>query len=97
MSGKQVLCDKQEIIFTARGQKGYEDFVVTNEKIRMIQFDKCIENKLWRKIPSEKITVITSGKTFEYTKLKSEPYFEEYKEALQKFAQNNRITLVSNL
>ncbi|MBT3272379.1 MAG: hypothetical protein HN368_04430 [Spirochaetales bacterium] len=98
MARRQINFDKTEIVVGFAAGKKYQVLNLSYADIQRIQFDSCTEMKLFRKVPSEKITIQT-GKRSEpivYTKLKNEPFWEEYKKGFTKFAENNNITFADN-
>ncbi len=99
MAQRHIFCDKTEIVCMVMGKKKMQTFNLPFDSITRIQFDAYEERKLFKKVPSEKITIL-SGKRAEpiiYTKLKEKQFFEDYKKELEKFAQDNRITFTNNL
>lgn len=93
-----IIVDKTELIL-ATGN-GSESINATYDKIIRIQVNKCEETKLFKKIPSEQITVTVRGRedpvVFYRTKV-GEELFDGYKAALQKFAKDNRVSFTSNV
>lgn len=72
---------------------------ISAEKIKRIQFDKCKEKiSLFKTGDSEKITIETAAvpEPIVYYKQKEKEFFDSYKEQLEKFAKNNRITFADN-
>ena len=69
---------------------------MTYDMFSKISFVKCTERKLFKTVPSEKIEIrLKSFHTpIEFTKMKNEEFYEEYKEGFRVFAQKNRIALV---
>jgi hypothetical protein len=99
MSTKEIYFDQTEIVLTIEGKNKVTTLNVTYDQIVHIKFDPCMERKFFRKIPSEKIEIMVKKRQLPiiYTKLKSKKYFEEYKNELEKFSINNRITFFNNL
>ncbi len=98
MARRHINFDKTEIVLGFAAGKKYHVLNLSYADVQRIQFDTCTESKLFRKLPSEKITVQTGkyGEPITYTKLKHEPYWEEYKKGFSKFAAGNTITFVDN-
>lgn len=96
----KLTCDKTEINAVYSNPKGdLARISLTYDKIVSISFDKCEERKLFKKLPSEKITLRVRGlgEPIEYYKLREGEYFESYKRDFEKFARDNRITFYNNL
>ena len=73
--------------------------LAANEIIR-IQFDKCTERVLGIFPKESEMISIVSGKLgapIVYKKGENKKYFEEYKNGLEKFAKDNKITFTNNL
>jgi hypothetical protein len=96
---RHVFFDKTELVLGFPQGKKFVTMNLTYNQITRIQFDKCTEFKFFRKVPSEKITIVTPkrGEPIVYTKLKEKNFFEEYKAGFEKFARENRITFQNNL
>lgn len=99
MAGRHIICDKTEIILNYQDNKKYKVINLTYDQITRISFEPCTEFKLFRRVPSEKITIVTKKveNPIVYTKLKHQNLFEAYKEELAKFAKDNRITFFNSL
>ena len=99
MARQQILFDKTEIV--AIVLTGNRPLVLNLEyrDISRIQFDRCEERRLLRKVPSEKITIMTSKheQPVTYTKLKHTGFWDMYKEKLASFAERNHVTFVNNV
>ncbi len=99
MARKHMLFDKTEIVVMFMAGNKFQTANLQYSDIQRIQFDPLQERKLFSKVQSEKITLVT-GKRPEpivYTMLKEKAHWGEYKEKLQKFAERNTITFVNNL
>lgn len=95
---RQINFDKTELVLGFAAGKKYQVLNLNYSDIVRIQFDPMSEMRFFRKLPSEKITVVT-GKRAEpivYTKLKNEKFWDEYKASFTKFANNNHITFTDN-
>jgi non-homologous end joining protein Ku len=99
MAEKRILFDKTEIVVMFPTKKKFISLSLAYNDIVRIQFDSCEERKLFKKIPSEKITITTGkwGTPIVYTKAKEKKFFEEYKQGLEKFCKDNRVTFINNL
>ena len=99
MAKQQIMFDKTEIVAGFPAGKRYKVLNLSYDDIQRIQFDACEERKLLKKIPSEKITIITGkhGQPIEYTKTKHSQHWDMYKQKLADFAKRNHITFVDNL
>lgn len=100
MAGRHIICDKTEIILNYQdSKKKYKVVNLPYDQISRISFEPCTEFKLFRRVPSEKITIVSKkvDNPIVYTKLKHQNLFEAYKEELAKFAKDNRITFFNNL
>lgn len=99
MAQRHVFFDKTELVLAFPQGKKFKTLNLSYDQITRIQFDKCTEFSLFRKVPSEKITIVTPkrGEPIVYTKMKEKKFFEEYKAGFEKFAKDNRITFVNNL
>lgn len=97
-SRRQVNFDKTEIVAGFAAGKKYVVLNLSYEDIQRIQFDEITEMKLFRRIPSEKITIITSkrGEPIVYTKAKNEKFWDDYRAGFKKFAKSNNITFADN-
>jgi hypothetical protein len=93
---RRMTFDKTEIVLMTDKSQILN---LTYDQIVRIQFDKCIEKKLFSKFDSEKIEIMTrkQSEPVIYYKSKEKEFFEEYKEELAKFAKANRITFINNL
>jgi hypothetical protein len=94
-----ILIDKTELILSPSA--GGSDFLsIPYDKILRIEFRKCEEAKMFKKIPSEQIVFMIRGREDPVVINKSrvsEDTFEGYKSGLQKFAKDNRVSLASSL
>lgn len=99
MAVRHVLFDKTEIVLMYPKKKKFVTVNLTYDQISRIQFDKFKEFKFFRKVPSEKITIVNSKvkPPIVYTKQKEKKFFEEYKEGFKKFVKDNNITFINNL
>ena len=93
-----ILFDKTEIMMKYEDSGNINTANLTYNQITRIQFEKCTERKLFKKIDSEKIEVVTPKLAVPITfyKEKEKPYFDEYKVMFAKFAKENRITFIDN-
>lgn len=97
MAGKRrLVCDKTEIICMPEKSKLVN---LTYDQITRIQFEKCIEKKLFSKFDSEKIIIVSrkQSEPIEFYKSKESEFFEEYKSQLEQFAKANRVSFTNNL
>lgn len=99
MARQQIMFDKTEIVAGFPAGKRYQVLNLSYDDIQRIQFDPAEERKLFKKVPSEKITIITGkhAQPIVYGKLKHAQFWDMYKQKLQEFAERNHITFVSNL
>ena len=98
MAKPRMNIDKTEIVLGFTSGKKFEVLNLTYQDIQRIQFDAMNESKLWKKIPSEKITIVTAKRPepIVYTMLDNKSFWSYYKSGLAKFATNNNITFVDN-
>ena len=98
MARQQIMFDKTEIVAGFPAGKRYQVLNLSYDDIQRIQFDRIQERKLWKKVPSEKITIVTGkyGQPIVYTKLKHQEHWSMYKEKLAEFAERNHITFADN-
>ena len=70
-------------------------YIIPKDKITSIQFEKETVRKLFKKIDTEVITIVTKIRFEPFLIYGSdEPkYFEEYKEELRSFCKKNMVTL----
>ena len=94
----KILFDKTEVIMLETEGKP-QIHNLTYDKIISIQFDKANAKKLFKAIPTEKISVMVRGKEkpIIYFLHKEGDFFADYKTGLEKFAHDNRITFHNNL
>ena len=94
MPKNHLIVDKTEIIVTILMGKQWRNIPVTADKIRRIQFEKCVEKKFFLKSDSECIKIETSNSPMPITiyKSKEKAFFDSYKESLAKFAKDNKLT-----
>jgi hypothetical protein len=94
-----ILIDKTELVLSpAAGSSAIIN--IAYDKILRIEFRKCEESKLFKKIPSEQIVFMIRGREDPIVVFKSrvsEEQFEGYKTGLAKFAKDNRVSLASSL
>ena len=95
----QINFDKTELVLGFPAGKKYIVLNLTYEDIQRIQFDQITEMRFFRKLPSERITVVTSKRPEPviYTKLKNEKFWDDYLAGFTKFATANHITFVDNI
>ncbi len=96
----KLTCDKTEINAVYSDKKGnFSRISLTYDKVVSISFDRCEERRLFKSVPSEKITLRVRGmlEPIEYYKLKEGANFESYKRDFERFAHDNRITFYNNL
>ena len=99
MAKNHLLCDKTEIIVTVLMGNNWTNVNLIADRIKRIQFDKCTEKiSLFKSGDSEKITIESSASPMPVVifKQKEKEFFDGYKEQLEKFAKNNRITFADN-
>ena len=99
MASRRIMCDKTEIILFIGGKKKVNSLNLTYDQIISITFESCKVFRLFKRVPSKKITIRTSkrGEPIIYNRYKEKKYFEEYKQELEKFCRENRITFYDNL
>ena len=96
----KLTCDTTEINAVYGDKKGnLARISLTYDKVISVSFDRCEERKLFKKVPSEKISLRVRGmeEPIEYYKLREGANFESYKRDFEKFAKDNRITFYNNL
>ena len=98
MAIRKIYTDKTEIVVVVKGKNRYTAVNLTFDQIIRIQFDKYTAFKWFRKIPSEKITIVARKREnpIVFTKRESKGFFEAYKLELEQFARDNRITFFNN-
>ena len=94
MARRQINFDKTEVVV---GFPAGRRFVVLNlsyQDIQRIQFDETREFSFFRKVPSEKLTIVTGKRPqpIVYTKKNQKQFWSDYKEKFTKFAKDNNIT-----
>lgn len=98
MAQRHILADKTELILNVEGKKKFEMVHLTYDQIVRIQFDKIKEFKLFFKVDSEAITIVSSKRgPIIFKQSKEKKFFEEYKQILEKFSKDNNITFTNNL
>ena len=100
MAAERVInFDKTEIVLIVQGLRKYKVLNLAYSDIQRVQIDPLPSSHLFKKVDSEKITIITSRypEPVVYTKRKHRKYWEAYKTGLAKFAASNHITLVDNV
>lgn len=95
---RQITFDKTEMVVGFTAGKKYLVLNLSYEDIQRIQFDTVTEMRFFKKVPSEKITIVTGKREqpIAYTKLKNEKFWDEYLAGFKKFAEGNHITFVDN-
>ena len=98
MANRKMNFDKTEIVIGFDGGKRFEIINLPYSDIQRIQFDKVVERKLFKKVPSEKISIFTGKRAgpIVYTMLDNKQFWDEYKTGLAKFATNNHLTFEDN-
>jgi hypothetical protein len=95
-----ISIDKTELILFAPAGNGMETINVAYDRIQRIEFRKCEETKVFKKIPSEQIVITLRGRetpiVFSRSKV-GEGQFDSYKAGLSKFAKDNRVSFASSL
>jgi hypothetical protein len=98
MAQRHILADKTELVLNVEGKKKFEMVNLTYDQIVRIQFDKIKEYKLFFKVDSEAITIVSSKRgPIVFKKSKEKSFFEEYKKVLEQFCKNNNVTFTNNL
>jgi hypothetical protein len=95
-----ISIDSTELILFAPVGSGIEIINVAYDKISRIEFRKCEETKLFKKLPSEQIIFTIRGREAPivfYRSKVGEELFDGYKARLAKFAKDNRVSFASNL
>ena len=97
--GSKILYDKTEIIAVDLSGKRAQALNLTYEKIISIQFDNDTVSKLFKKVPSEKISITIRGREapLVYYQVEEKGYWDQYKNDLTKFAKDNRVSFRNNL
>jgi hypothetical protein len=100
---RKLICDKTEILGVAyhkaevRGmpKKKLTRFSLIYDQIKSICVEECVERKLFKKIPSERILIYDrkDPDPYEIRKLEDKEFFEEYKKELKEFAERNRVKI----
>ncbi len=95
----KILYDKTEIIVVDTSGKRAVALNLTYDKVVSIQFDNSTVTKLFKKVPSEKITITVRGRENPVVFYQAEEaqFWDEYKRDLQKFVKDNRISFRNNL
>lgn len=99
MAKRHIFVDNTEIVLIDLSGKKAAVLNLTSDKIIRIQFDSIKEMKLFKKIPSEKISFVIRGreKPLAFTKKKEKEFFDAYKDELTGFIKRHHITFVNNL
>ena len=98
MARKQINFDKTEVVVGFPAGKRFLVLNLSYQDIQRLQFDTIRELSFFRKIPSEKLTIVTGKRPqpIVYTKKKQKAFWDEYKARFTKFAKDNHITFVDN-
>ena len=99
MAKRHIFVDNTEVVLIDLSGKKAAVLNLTSDKIIRIQFDEIKEMKLFKRIPSEKISFVIRGreKPVTFTKKKEKEFFEAYKDELTEFVKKHHITFVNNL
>ncbi len=95
MDERLISCSKDWTVLKIIGPGKNNSFHLNYFDIDSIQFDKTYIEKLFRKIPTERIRIFTksSKDPLEFTRYRNAKYFDEYKQELIKFSKDNKIRL----
>ena len=95
---RRINFDKTEIVVGFPAGKRFVVLNLSYQDIVRIQIDPTKEMGFLRKVPSEKLTIVTGKRPqpIVYTKKKEKAYWDEYKSRFTKFAKDNNITFVDN-
>lgn len=95
----KILYDKTEIVFVDLSGKKAKVHNLTYDKIVSIQFDNTTVRKLFKSVPSEKlsISIRTQEAPLVLYQVDEKPFWDEYKANLTKFAKDNRVSFHNNL
>ena len=98
MAKKHILVDKTELVLMVEQNNKFAVVNLTNEQISRIQIDTFKERRLFRQDDSEKISIFSrkSIEPYVFKKRKESAYWDEYKQKLTKFAQDNYLTFADN-
>ena len=96
MPPRRIYFDKTEIICTFLAGRQYRSINLTYADIQRIQISPITERSLFRRIPSEEITIVTGRRPepIVYRKNANRQYWDEYRKGFTKFAEQNAITFV---
>lgn len=96
---RSIVCDRDEVVLKAKVSDRPAFLNLTKDQIKYIQFDKCSVKKLFKTVLTEKIEIATSkvGNPVVYYQTDEGEYFNQYKQELLRFAENNRIKLIDNV
>lgn len=99
LKNREIFCDKTEIVLLVSTKNRVISLNVPYDQIIHIKIDKCMERKLLKKVPSEKIEIMIKKRPepIIYTKYKSAEYFDEYKNDISRFVKENKITFFNNI
>ena len=98
MARRNINFDRTEVVIGFNDGKRFSVLNLQYSDIQRIQFDSFSEMKLFRKVPSEKISITTAKRAepIVYTRGKNAQFWDEYKAGFRKFAENNSITFADN-
>ena len=94
MPKRCILVDKTEIVIAIEGKKRWTSHNLTYDEINRIQFGTDQVRTLFGKKLTRSIRIFSSrlGEPATYLESKHKEYFDEYREKLAAFANDNRIS-----
>ncbi len=104
MAKRKIAFDQTEVIMAVImklefGKEKPKIIHATYDEFLKISILPCEERKLFKAVPSEKISVKLKKykDSFEFTKMTNKDFYEEYKQGFIKFAKDNRIELINEV
>lgn len=94
MPKKQIVVDKESIVLYLGMTHDDKVFTINPSQIQRISIERCYVFSWFRRVPSERITIVTSQSSppYVFLKHKHKQYYDEYKTKLTEFAKRHYVT-----